>query len=1137
MTTESTAADQSIRDQALDPEQSFIVQAPAGSGKTELLMQRYLALLATVDHPEEIIAITFTRKATAEMRGRIVAALDQASDAEKPQKTHELTTWTLAQKVLKRDTELKWNLLKNPNRLRIQTIDAMCSSFARQMPVLSRTGVSPQIVERADHLYRQAAQATLKGLTRHTEVAYLLGHLDNNWQKLEGMISSLLQKRDHWLRHLPFGSDDFGRLQERENLEASLCAIISETLEKSLEKIPLEIRRDWLALANFAASNIHKSEKKSSLNACLEIQEFPDSFPDSLNVWEGLLEMVLVKTGGWRKSVTNNIGFPAPSTIKDKEQKQIGTDMKISMLRLIENLQDVPDLQESFQAIRLLPSPAYSDEQWDVLQSLFVVLKLAVAQLQIVFREQSQVDFTEVSIAAVYALGNESEPTDLALSLDYKIKHLLVDEFQDTSVSQYSLLERITAGWELNDGRTLFLVGDPMQSIYRFREADVGLFINVQRQKSLGHIQLEPLQLSVNFRSKQVIVEWVNEVFQRAMPAEASVTSGAVSYTKSEAFHKQTSDASVAIHPLVDVDRKQEADLVCSLIKTAMDREETVAVLVRNRSHLVQITSRLKEKKQAYQAVEIESLTQQAVIRDLYSLTSALLHLADRTAWLAILRAPWCGLSLNDLELLSQQSSATIWGLINYDKRVKSISEDGQKRLCKLQAVMKKSLVQRQRISLARWVEGTWIMLGGPACLNSESGLDNAQAFFNLLGELDDGYELESLDALDQKLSSLFAAPNASDQAMPQLMTIHKSKGLEFDTVIIPGLERQPRNDDRQLLQWTEWRNTIENTDELLLAPIEETGREKERINQYLQVLEKERARHEAVRLLYVAATRAQKNLHLIGQVEHSEKGEIKLPDQRSLLSRIWSSVESDYLESSHAIKPTDQNEKSDELFIPYIKRLLVDWEVPTREPAVHWAGSDRLKSEGEKSGEDSTIEFSWAGAQAKHIGIVVHRILQQIAEEGIEHWHRERLTKAGSTIKILLLESGLPESMLERATKKVLHAIEKTLDDEKGRWILSNHESARNEYTLSGMLNEKFMRVVLDRTFIDGDGTRWIIDYKSSSHEGSNLEGFLESEKSRYQEQLESYAELIAKVEERPIKLALYFPVLSEWREWQYIK
>ena len=113
---------------------------------------------------------------------------------------------------------------------------------------------------------------------------------------------------------------------------------------------------------------------------------------------------------------------------------------------------------------------------------------------------------------ALRALGTPDEPTDLLLSLDVRVHHLLVDEFQDTSNSQWELLERLTAGWEAGDGRTVFVVGDPMQSIYRFRDAQVGLFLHARRA-GLPGVKLEPLTLSTNFRSQAKIVEWVNQVF------------------------------------------------------------------------------------------------------------------------------------------------------------------------------------------------------------------------------------------------------------------------------------------------------------------------------------------------------------------------------------------------------------------------------------------------------------------------------------------------------------------------------------------------------------------------------------------------------------------------------------------------
>ncbi|MFK8067742.1 MAG: UvrD-helicase domain-containing protein [Gammaproteobacteria bacterium] len=1124
-----TVIDQKIREEALDPSRSFIVQAPAGSGKTELLMQRYLALLATVENPEEVIAITFTRKATAEMRGRILGALENAASSQKPDQVHHQKTWQLAQQVLIRDETHNWNLQQNPNRLQIQTIDAMCAGLARRMPVLSRAGVNPQTIESADVLYQKAARATLQELPKTKEIGVLLAHLDNNWQKLELMITNLLQKRDHWLRHLPINGE---LQQERENLQASLCAIISQTLEQTYKKVPATLIEEWIGLSNYAAENLLSENKKTPLTVCAGLTQWPEVFPKDLHLWEGLIELVLTKDNKWRKSVTKSLGFPVPSG----EQKQLQAEMKLGVINLIETLSGQPDLIDNLQAIRQLPKPGYSEDQWQVLESLFVVLKLAVAQLQIVFREQGQVDFTEVSIAAVYALGHAEQPTDLALALDYKIKHLLVDEFQDTSISQYSLLEKITVGWEIEDGRTLFLVGDPMQSIYRFREADVGLFINVQQRGVLGHVPLTSLQLTVNFRSNYEVVEWVNHTFQRAMPAQNSVTSGAVSYTSSQAFHPSESGAYVSVHPLIDTDKKQAALLVCDLVRQAVKREKSTAVLVRSKSHLLQITSALKEQNLSYQAVEIETLAQQPVINDLRSLTCALLHLADKISWLSILRAPWCGLTLDDLEALTGRSNLSVWSLLNDDQKVNSISNDGKKRILRLRSIINKALSQRQRFSLSRWVEGVWISLGGPACLENDSDFDNANSFFELLNQLEDARDLSSVDILDLAIKKLFASPEQVTDQSVQLMTIHKAKGLEFDIVILPALERHSKNDERQLLQWIEWHNAEENANELLLAPIEETGREKEPINQYLSLLEKERSRHETVRLLYVAATRAKQQLHLIGRVEYNAKGELKSPDQRSLLARIWPSVKDQFEEKEPQIVEANSVDDSAENFTSYINRLTSDWVLPESSEVLDWEVEFVDKKKEKQTEKNQELEFIWAGAPARHIGTVVHRLLQQVAEEGLDRWDQQRIGSITPLIETLLLESGLSKVRLSAAVKKVTKSINQTLQDDRGRWVLcAQNQQAKSEYSLTGVVDGELINIIIDRTFIDQNGTRWIIDYKTGSHEGGDLEGFLDNEQLRYREQLERYAKMITNLEKRPIKLALYFPQFSGWREWSF--
>jgi ATP-dependent helicase/nuclease subunit A len=132
--------DESARAQTLETRQSFLVQAPAGSGKTELLTRRLLKLLAEVDEPEQILAITFTLAATAEMRERVLSRLHTARDTAET--SDESTEIKLARRALENDRRRGWNLLQQPERLNIRTIDAVCLDIAHETPLLSRLGGS-----------------------------------------------------------------------------------------------------------------------------------------------------------------------------------------------------------------------------------------------------------------------------------------------------------------------------------------------------------------------------------------------------------------------------------------------------------------------------------------------------------------------------------------------------------------------------------------------------------------------------------------------------------------------------------------------------------------------------------------------------------------------------------------------------------------------------------------------------------------------------------------------------------------------------------------------------------------------------------------------------------------------------------
>jgi ATP-dependent helicase/nuclease subunit A len=1121
-------ADRSERARALDVSDSFIVQAPAGSGKTELLIQRYLALLAGVEAPEEVIAITFTRKAAAEMRSRVVAALATGSDDTQPEAPHEQVTWRLARAARARDLAQGWELAANPNRLRIDTIDALCHALARQMPVLSRFGARPETVTDARPLYEEAARRTLglleAGGDAGAQVARLLSHLDNNVAVTIDLLSGMLAKRDQWIRHVAAPMPPHER---RAQLEAALAHEVAQALARLVTLTPTALRDGLAALLRYACGNLSAAGMSSPILACDGLAGLPGAQADDLDAWRGVAELLLTKEGNLRKVVNKNQGFPPG--------KGAASDAKDRHAAMMAALEAHAAFVAALHFTRALPPAAYSEAQWRVVEALTALLPLAAANLELIFGERGQADFTAVSQAALRALGESDAPTDLALALDYRIRHLLVDEFQDTSLSQYELLARLTTGWQPDDGRTLFVVGDPMQSIYRFREAEVGLYLRA-RHEGIGSVPLTPLTLSVNFRSQRGVVDWVNRAFEAVMPRAEDLASGAVPYVRSTARSQardvveDDSDA-VHVHALGSMDRAAEAQCVVEIVQWERSENinKNIALLVRARGHLAAIAQALRDAALSFQAVEIEALGQRPVVQDLTALTRALFHPADRIAWLAILRAPWCGLTLADLQALAgDDHRAAVWHLMQDDARAQKLSADGASRLTRVRGLLADFIAARRRVSVARWIEGAWLALGGPACVTDRASLEDAHAYFRLLETLEESGDMLDFSALEQSVAKLFAAPDAQADARLQLMTIHKAKGLEFDVVIVPGLGYAPRRSETQLLAWQE-RPRAHGESELLLAPIREASEEADPIYKYLDALEKLKAEHEDARLLYVAATRAKSRLHLVGQIDAA--ADKPGPRGGSLLARLWPAVAGDF---AGFAAPDSADAPAAEVPAPmhWIHRLPLDWLPPP--PPARVALALPLQ-DAARGGSPDEVEFSWASETAKQVGTVVHRFLQRIAEAGVASWDAARVNALHPAFQRELKRLGVPEAEIRHAVERVAAALAASLNDTRGCWLLTEHEDARAELRLTGIVEGEVVDVIIDRTFVDEHGVRWIGDFKTSVHEGADRDAFLDNERVRYSAQLQRYATLMRMAETREIRLGLYFPLLGGWREWRF--
>jgi ATP-dependent helicase/nuclease subunit A len=1024
--------DHASRQQALDPRQSFIVQAPAGSGKTELLTQRFLVLLALVRaHPEEVVAITFTRKAASEMRARIFEAIQLAANEPPPQQSHLLQTWHLAKNVLARDHKEGWHLLQNPNRLRVTTIDSLCARIARAAPLQTHFGTMPKIIENPQPYYSEAAQRLLASLEQETSwqqfLATLLLHLDNNYAIAVELFVGMLQRRDQWLTYIMNHRHETAR----QVLEQALKNIIVETLSKAEVLLPTPARAELQTLLDFASANL-PTTACGYLEPCF----------DKLNAWQGMAKLLLNKDYEWRRAVNKSCGFPAATDSKCQTERQLYKNMKQRMMTLLTKLSDNEVLRQTLAAILLLPPPNYSEQQWQIVNALITLLPILVAHLNMLFREQNVTDFIAIAEAATYALEDHDELSDIKLNLDYQIQHLLVDEFQDTSATQYRLLRLLTAGWENQDGRTLFLVGDPMQSIYRFREAEVGLFLKV-KNNGLGNVSLRPLRLAVNFRSVPGIVNWCNAVFKDVLPQQENAELGAIPFAPSEAFSEKQALMPVCIHPLVNHTRYDEAQYISELVNNELQQHphHSIAILVRSRTHLEQVIPQLKKAAIKFQAVEIAALFASAVIQDLFALTRALTHLGDRIAWLSVLRAPWCGLCLADLYLIANyHKHNTLFESLQNFATITSLSETAQIRLQRIVPILSHAIQNRARGSIKTWLADTWYALGGPACAVAEYELLNAEIYFDLLDEFCGNLDID-LQLLADKLQCSYSQIT-SPEARVHLMTIHKAKGLEFDVVIIPALERKPAVDSNRLLLWLERENSQAQLD-LLLAPIKAKDQKNDPIYKYIKSQEALKTQYEVARLLYVAITRAKCQLHLLASS--------KAPAPGSFLALLWPYIHEKFSDSKQEQSVLAQNQQS-----PVIKlsRLQQNWQFP-----------DNIAMQQNQTTIITKNSLVWSNAYQAHMGTVIHELLQVISSKGASILPG---IMAKQYLQKKLLQLGVLQKNIENCCDIIKGALQRTLSDKRGQWILSTqHNEAHSELSLKFTLDNTVVHYVIDRTFV----------------------------------------------------------------------
>ena len=1178
------------RERALDVQQSWIVEAPAGSGKTGLLIQRYLKLLGdeSVEQPEQVLAITFTVKATGEMRERVVEQLEGAvhGDALKDDSAFARETRSLAEAVLQRDALLGWKLLEHPRRLKIRTIDSVCGEIAHSLPVLSGGGGRRTPVEDATPMYREAARQTLMqlgGKDRELDAALrtVLLHRDGSLADCERLLMEMLPLRNQWGDLVPLlgraeMTEEFLDSEVLPQLQRALEDAVCAGLTRLSQSVPSDILAELASLAGEMGHAEGYKDEPSPIAMCAGLHEAPGETAEHLDRWKALIHLLVKDDGDWRSGFRKNwLKFE----VEKIHAHRLG--------HLVDELREHQGVLEAINKVKSLPPAVYPPEQWKVAKALFRVLSRALAELQLVFARHGECDFAELGLLAKTALEQESGVESLNAALGMKLQHLLVDEMQDTSTSQYELLELLTQGWD-GQSQTVFLVGDPKQSIYLFRQARVERFVRMMKTGTLGDLPVGTLRLTANFRSQSDLVSAFNENFSVLFSQQPDADSEEARYVRAQAVRGQSKSGakSVVWHPQVldpDADAKKErrrlarteAEQMRAIVEDWRARSLPdgrsepwkIAVLVRSRNVLGEIIAEFKDATKGaipFRAVDIEPLGGRQEVLDLFALTRALLHPADRVAWFAVLHAPWCGLGLADLHVLAGADDPD-WAERCVEDAVRErgdlLSEDSCARLMRVWQVFHAAYISQGELTTAQLVERTWRSLGGEAFLSAEER-SNARRYLQLLDEVEGQAGGIDLALVKRRLDTLYAEP-AQVAGGVDIMTIHKAKGLEWDVVMLPGMEKQEQANREKLLNWIEVDSDDAEAAQIVLAPIAERGEGSKELNAWLKDIGKAREAAERTRLFYVVCTRAREELHLFASPELKASGEVARK-HGSLLATAWPVAEQHFDGVSASPQDTTKmfmmslpfapedaagdfvgdiaavadNSDAKESQPAILKRLPLSFR-----PEARFQNVRRL-SYGEHGRDRARFERPEGSFEARAFGNAVHAFAEMLTKRLAEGVGAEILLREvvgwKSRITAVLRGNGLAPAAMERSVVRVTTALTNMLKDSEALWILRPHEGATSEFALTSW-DEERSSVRLDRLFFSGEKPLesgedylWIVDYKTATHGREGLDEFLARERLKYEAQMNLYARMIQdRVDTDRLRVGLYYPMLTRLVWW----
>lgn len=1075
--------------------ESKLIKAPAGSGKTALLTNYFLKLLGVVEHPREIQALTFTNKAAQEMKNRIVDSILRVNSGFKPSNEYEKENYRLATEALRNSKAKGWHVEKNSNMLNISTIDSFCK---RVLVDHVGTGqlATRNVAQDPKLLYQKAVTETL---SLYSDAKYgapiqkLLAHFGNKVSKVEKLLVEMIETRERWIPVL-FVDKQAARVQLEEKRGVFLETIVDSNYHS------LQAKESQLL------SVLSKLELKDSCLVEFVNDGFKGGVENNKAIFSSLNKLLCTTTKKAKVRFTKNDGISPDLNKNDKDE--IVSELKELSEQCVGDLIVLSDM----------PDSKYKESEWVLLSSAFEVMPLILAKLNLIFREFGEVDFTEIALNAVRALDSESgEETSSAITKSQTINHILVDEFQDSNNTQLLMIRLLIDTWSSEDKNTLFLVGDAMQSLYGFRGADVNVFMDAEN--GIGNVDIKTLSLTTNFRSTAGIVEWVNNIFSQAFPKENDLLLSASKYSNSTAVKLSSAfEEPVELHGFTaDLDGKQEAKFIAEQIKNIQDNEPTasIAVLGRTRSSLKPILEHLaNEADISATAVNLNRIDKEPLCIVAIALARLLIDDMDKLAWLTILNSGLFGLSHNTIEAIFNFDSDPYLA-VNDDRVAHLLTSTELSRYSYALNQINMAIEGKHNKDLDLLLEGIWYNLHGPSLAEKEIDLTNVSLVFSLFENVQ-STDL-SLKWLERHLETLYAESSqqiSGNTRNVELMTIHKSKGLEFDYVFIPSMHKRGLISSSKLFSWG---CTGELGDLGVMACSEELGIKSKSVSYhaFLGKLKANRELEELKRVVYVGVTRAIKKAYLCGKVEVNNDTEVKPPAKGSMFEVIEPAFQSELVvhESEHVA-----NESAE--FTP--TRTIIDANLQLTLPKRDTLAAYR----GDANVVPNPNGVVWQKPVSRIEGVVIHRVIEQICSDGLELWNEDKVNSYSSVILASLKELSLEQSLLITSVRNVKEEVNRILQCNVFRELCKKHKLDNLELSMSVRKNRQIQTLIIDKGFVTEDGVAHIIDWKSAGvGTDQSMENFINSQVTKHKEKLKLYSDAYKQVTGAiSVESALYF-------------